>query len=27
MTPDHGRMNPQDLKLKLDAKTLLIAEP
>ncbi len=23
---DHGRMNPQDLKLKLDAKTLLIAE-
>jgi len=26
MTPDHGRMNPQDLKLKLDAKTLLIAE-
>ena len=24
---DHARMNPQDLKLKLDAKTLLIAEP
>lgn len=23
---DHGRMNPKDLKLKLDAKTLLIAE-
>lgn len=23
---DHGRMNPHDLKLKLDAKTLLIAE-
>lgn len=23
---DHERMNPQDLKLKLDAKTLLIAE-
>jgi hypothetical protein len=23
---DHARMNPQDLKLKLDAKTLLIAE-
>jgi KaiC/GvpD/RAD55 family RecA-like ATPase len=23
---DHGRMNPQDLKLKLDPKTLLIAE-
>ena len=23
---DHGRMNPQDLNLKLDAKTLLIAE-
>ncbi len=23
---DHGRMNPLDLKLKLDAKTLLIAE-
>ncbi|HUW40944.1 MAG TPA: hypothetical protein VMV90_08020 [Rectinemataceae bacterium] len=23
---DHDRMNPQDLKLKLDAKTLLIAE-
>jgi KaiC/GvpD/RAD55 family RecA-like ATPase len=23
---DHGRMNPQDLKIKLDAKTLLIAE-
>jgi hypothetical protein len=23
---DHGRMNPQDLRLKLDAKTLLIAE-
>ena len=23
---DHDRLNPQDLKLKLDAKTLLIAE-
>ena len=23
---DHARMTPQDLKLKLDAKTLLIAE-
>jgi KaiC/GvpD/RAD55 family RecA-like ATPase len=23
---DHGRMNPQDLKLKLDSRTLLIAE-
>lgn len=23
---DHGRMNPEDLRIKLDAKTLLIAE-
>jgi len=23
---DHGRMNPEDLSIKLDAKTLLIAE-